>query len=845
MMTSDKGPSMAPKIPVASDQIQAVSKVSNCSSDKECNEELATVSDKRLEEDCDANHINTDTMLPQHLSLDGNMRILVKMPGKEFTLDCKPSDTVKNVKVKVQDKEGIPLEDQFFIYAEKQLEDGSTLSSYNIQNESTLQLFLKRLGTVPTKKTMTQDDIQISVKTLSGKTISLVCKTSDTIEKIKSKIQGKEGIPREKYCLICAGKQLEDGQTLSDFNIRNESSQQLVMLTPRRQTHEATSATTGENMDTEDMNMLSEKRIQILLKLPGGKKCLLKCKSSDTIKKLKNKIRDKEGIPIEQQRLIFAGKQLEDWRTLRYYSIQNKSMGQIVFELIVQSFSMTEASRVPMRWDDMRIFVKTLTGKIITIYCRPVDTVKNVKLKVQDKEGIPTEQQRLIFAFKELEDDRTLGDYNIVRNETTLDLYEIKSGTMRIFVRRIIGTSTGETITIDTIDCNPNDTIMNVKRKIGDKKGYPPKLLLLIFAGKELDDDRILCEYNIQNNSTLHLVLKLSVPSVSMPRQATSPVLRDVFRIFVMTLTGKAHTIYCNPSDTVKNMKLKIQEMEGILPEQQCLVWAGIELKDDRTLNDYNIRNELTVQVVLSMEIFVRKLTGKTLIIYCKKWDTIKNVKLKIQDKEGIPPEQQRLAFEGKQLEDERTLEDYKITNGSTLHLDLKLSLPPKPLVPSFPMPRAAWVFPTQEDDMEIFVKTSCKTIAINCNPRDTVKNVKLKIQDTEGTSPEEQIVVFAAKQLEDGRTLRFYNIRNESVLHMVLRQKTMRIFVHMGETDKIITLDCKPSDTVLNMKLKIQEKKGIPPDYQLLLFEGKLLEDGCELSYYNIQNESSLYSKF
>ncbi|CAI9118139.1 OLC1v1019663C1 [Oldenlandia corymbosa var. corymbosa] len=293
------------------------------------------------------------------------MNIFLKL-SKTVGLTVKTSDTVRNLKTALNDKEVISecLQDIFF--GGDRLMDDQKLVDCGIQQNSSLLVFVQNFS-----------PLLLYVKLLDGQnTINVEARSCDTIQDVKSSIGAKRTIKSYDFNLICAGKLLEEDKTLASLNIEAGSTLHMIIA--------------------------PKEMLAISVKMPSGEILKMEVRRLYTVSDIRTVVESMVGYSVDDLSLAYDGVQLENSNILSSCNITEGSMLEFL-EMAPQI---------------LQVFLKDPDSKTLTFFVYREELISMVKDKVFRKIGIPTHVQRLMFDGKYLKDDRSLASYNIQKDST-------------------------------------------------------------------------------------------------------------------------------------------------------------------------------------------------------------------------------------------------------------------------------------------------------------------------------------------------------------------------------------------------------------------------------------------
>eukprot|EP00931_Biecheleriopsis_adriatica_P054856 TRINITY_DN32323_c0_g1_i1.p1 TRINITY_DN32323_c0_g1~~TRINITY_DN32323_c0_g1_i1.p1 ORF type:complete len:307 (+),score=78.10 TRINITY_DN32323_c0_g1_i1:52-921(+) len=219
---------------------------------------------------------------------------------------------------------------------------------------------------------------------------------------------------------------------------------------------------------------------------------------------------------------------------------------------------------------EIQVYVLMVSGKTIELQVRTSHTIQQVKMEIHKKEGVPVEQQCLVFQQQKLKSSCTLYEYN-VQNESSLNLICVMP--IQVFVKSL----KGQKIKLVSL---PEDTVLDLKMALQEETSVPPDQMLLIAAGQRLEDGRTLQDHGIEDKTVLHMVLRL----------------HSCGQFFVETEDGLTFRIDGACADrSVEDVKVSVYDKTGILPADQELRLGRQVLEDNRNLGYYGIKKESKV----------------------------------------------------------------------------------------------------------------------------------------------------------------------------------------------------------------------------------------------------------
>lgn len=459
----------------------------------------------------------------------------------------------------------------------------------------------------------------LTIEVYTGVSFELEVASNELVDTLKSDISRQSRISLYQQDVIYDGIILQPNQRISDYGISDRA-----VLAVNLQNYEA----------------------MVFVRTLDGKIIVLTVHAHDTVAQVKELIERQEGIPVSKQRLIFVGEQLRSDVRFLDYRIQHESAVHLVL-------------REGLGFE---IYVDAPSGKNHVLEVEATDSLDHLKEKLHSKENIPCDLQRLFLGSSLLSSLCSLGESG-VQPYCTLRL-AIDEGSAKVDIALSSQRMLSLWVRLD-------QTVSSLKEIVAAREGVTMEYVELYYVHTLLENHYPLSHYRIRHNHRIHVNL-----------------LRPVQIRLTVTVRGSTGTqveMQQPVNGKVLNIKQFLSYEVNAPTEELQLFLEGSELENGQILNECGIRDHSHLDLILSpscsarevqrknMNLFVKTLTGKTVVVAVDPTDSILSIKEQVCAKERVPVPQQCLVIGGRILEDSMLLSECSVQNLSVLHLILRV----------------------------------------------------------------------------------------------------------------------------------------------------------------------------
>ena len=661
--------------------------------------------------------------------------IRISFRGRVFNVPANPRQQIRIINEFISNTRGIPVTRQILRFKNRELDSIKTLTHYNVPHQGVIILEVRK------------ESYFIKVRLPSKEVLRFETNPRQQILQILNRIREIRNIPVCQQRLTYEEKPLNRHSSLTAYQIKSESELVLEVSKP----------------------------YHVKVRLPTDEVLVIRTTETQTLRHIKQRIRELRNIPIYRQKLLFNEKPFEsDRKTLKELEIEHDSTLRLVLVTVTEIY----------------VRIRLPSGKLLRLKVNPKSNTRVVNIFVHKNARIPINEQIITYNDQELTDAKTFIEYSIPNN--AILVVSVRKSEFIVRVR----TPKGEVLRIIADQKRP---IRDIQERIQQITKIQISSQRLYYFRQLLNPSRILGKTRVEHNSLLYLVVS---GDVIVPQ--------NIFFIYVRHPNGASIRISTTPSAFVSEIQQIIAQRLHVPVNEQRLFFRSTHLQSNRRLLEYGVRHRSHLALVIFRrrvhEVPFRLPNGRRFVITTDPSTRIQQLLERIEHREHIPRNRLVLVYNDVPLNPHHTLQHYRHESGREIVVRVR-----QPFRVVVRLPNGV------SNSYEV-------------NPVRPIYTLIHLIDEREHIHVEEQLLEFDGQPLNPKQTFEHYRIQSGSTV-VLRRREPFFVNVRLSTGQVFNNLRVNAFKPIRLVQVELSRQTNLAVSQLTLIYNGKVLHPRSSLA--------------